>query len=228
MTTAAATHTAVTADYLKALHALASEAQDGDGAISSGALAARLGIAPPSASAMLRKLQADGLVTVEPYRGARLTDAGTHAALQAIRTHRLLERLLLELGLGWDEVHAEADRLEHAISPHLLTVIDQWLGHPDTDPHGAPIPLADGTIPATENTVCPLAELELGRRTVITRVRDGSPELLRYLTGLGLTPGTPCTLTDRAPFGGPLTVELAAGVVTIGAPAAASVLVRAA
>lgn len=226
MTTAATAHSGVAADYLKALHALTT-APDG-AAVSSGALAARLGIAPATASAMLRKLQADGLVTVEPYRGARLTDAGTRAALQAIRTHRLLERLLLELGLGWDEVHAEADRLEHAVSPQLQAVIDQWLGHPETDPHGAPIPRADGTIPDDEDAALPLTELQPGRSAVITRVRDATPELLRYLTGLGLTPGTPYTLIERAPFDGPLTLKLAPGSVTIGAPAAASVQVRAA
>lgn len=222
MTALAASPTAAASDYLKALHALTLSARGAP--VTSGALAERLGVAAPSASAMLRKLDADGLVVLVPYRGAQLTDAGTRAALHIVRTHRLLERLLIELGLSWDEVHAEADRLEHAVSPRLQDAIDRWLGYPDTDPHGAPIPRPDGTLPQPTGHR-PLAALEVGETAVITRVQDASSELLRYLSDLGLTPGTRCTVTARAPFDGPITLAQADRTLNIGVPAAASLYV---
>ncbi|MBX9927443.1 MAG: metal-dependent transcriptional regulator, partial [Gemmatimonadaceae bacterium] len=129
-------------DYLKAIY----EAER-DGPAPTNTLAARLGVAPASVSGMLTRLAAQKLVTVERYRGARLTAAGRKAALALIRRHRILETYLVAmLGIGWDEVHAEAERLEHAASPKLIERMAEALGHPAVDPHGAPIPGPDGAV----------------------------------------------------------------------------------
>jgi DtxR family Mn-dependent transcriptional regulator len=188
-------------DYLKEIYKLQTEV----GRVETSALADRVGVAPPSATAMLKKLGALGLVEHERYHGARLTRAGEKAAIEVIRHHRLLEMYLSEtLRLPIDEVHTEAERLEHALSEELEARIDASLGFPTHDPHGHPIPDADLNL--DQSSLRSLQELEPGERATIKRVPDGDPELLRYLSTLDLLPGERVEFVAAAPFGGPVTL----------------------
>ena len=156
--------------------------------MSTSALAERLGVTAASATAMIKRLASVGLVRHEPYHGVSLTEAGTQAALEVIRHHRLLELYLMQaLGLSWDEVHAEAERLEHHLSEALEARIDAALGHPTRDPHGDPIPIAE--LELVDEDDRPLSELARGDEAVIRRVPDGDPELLRYLAAARLHAG---------------------------------------
>jgi DtxR family transcriptional regulator, Mn-dependent transcriptional regulator len=169
------------------------------------AIADRMRVTAPSVTAMVKKLASLGLVEHERYRGVVLTEAGEKIAIEVVRHHRLLELYLAEsLGLGIDAVHAEADRLEHALSEELEARIDKALGYPTHDPHGDPIPDAKLRLKSTKLRT--LADLEPGERSTIQRVPDGSVELLRYLATLELLPGEPVELRRSAPFGGPLAV----------------------
>jgi DtxR family Mn-dependent transcriptional regulator len=146
----------------------------------------------------------------EPYRDTELTEAGQRVALEVIRHHRLLELYLAEaLGMPWDRVHAEAEVLEHAISPELSALIAEKLGNPTHDPHGDPIPSVDGLV--EEVTTVRLADMTEGQTGVFTRVSDSDPEMLRYLSVRGIAPGDRLEVVERQPFDGPLTVRLAAG-----------------
>jgi DtxR family Mn-dependent transcriptional regulator len=193
-------------DYLKALHALQAEA---GGRVATGAVAQRMNVSAPSATAMLKKLSSLGLVRYEPYRGVVLTPRGERAAIEMIRHHRLLEQYLAEtLGIPIDRVHAEADRLEHALSEELEALIDERLGYPTHDPHGDPIPDAELNLAASDLRT--LDELEPGEDATVRRVPDADPQVLGYLSRLRLVPGEGVRLLSAAPFGGPLVV-LAAG-----------------
>ena len=205
-------------DYLKEIHKLRLEGAKA----TTSAIAKRMGVRPPSVTAMVKRLTAAGLAEHTPYRGVELTPSGERVALEVIRHHRLLEQYLTQaLGLSLDEVHSEADRLEHALSEELEARIDQSLGFPTHDPHGDPIPDARLRIkPARLRT---LASLEPGDEATIRRVPDGDEALLRYLAKLTLVPGKKVKLHRAEPFGGPLTVrvgkaehaisrELAAGI----------------
>jgi DtxR family Mn-dependent transcriptional regulator len=188
-------------DYLKEIYKL----QSAGGRATTSLLASRMRVTPPSATSMVKKLAALGLVEHALYRGVLLTKTGERIALEVMRHHRLLELYLAEsLGLGIDCVHAEADRLEHVLSEELEARIDRSLGHPSHDPHGDPIP--DPTLRLERSDLRPLAELEPGEQTTIRRVPDGDPELLRYLSSLSLVPGRRVKLRRSAPFGGPLTL----------------------
>ena len=193
--------TAAVQDYAKAIYALETR----DGTATTNALAERLNVRPASVSGMLKKLAVLGLVEHEPYRGVRLTERGRLVALEVIRHHRLLEQYLVDtLGVPLDEVHAEADRLEHVLSEELEARIDESLGFPTHDPHGDPIPTAELTVAASD--LRPLGELAPGEEATVRRVPDGDGELLRYLASLALIPGQLVKLLRAAPFGGPLTV----------------------
>src|ERR687888_1877427 len=188
-------------DYLKEIYKLQAS---GERATTT-AIARRMGVAPSSVTSMLKKLAALGLVEHAPYRGVELSDAGERIALEVIRHHRLLEQYLAEtLGMSIDQVHAEADRLEHALSEELEARIDASLGYPTHDPHGDPIPDANLELPSAERRV--LADLGEGERATVSRVPDEDTELLRYLADLALVPGESVELVRRGPFGGPLTV----------------------
>ncbi len=194
-------HSAAIEDYLKAIYLLEQEHQQ----VSTSVLAARLGFALASVTGMIQKLARLGLVDYEPYRGVVLTDEGRRAALAVLRHHRLLELFLVEsLGYSWEEVHEEAEVLEHVLSERLEARIAAQLGHPTVDPHGDPIPLPDGTLPASASQS--LADIPVGMQTQIVRVTDQTPEHLRYLAALGLVPGASVTIRARAPFDGPVTV----------------------
>jgi DtxR family Mn-dependent transcriptional regulator len=189
-------------DYLKAIYLLAGEGR----AVSTSAIAERLGVAAASVTGMLKRLAEQGLVEHVLYHGARLTPAGEENAVRLVRRHRILELFLVRvLGYTWDTVHDQAERLEHAASDELIDRMATHLGEPDVDPHGDPIPAAVG--PFHEPSYPPLAELPAGQSAVLRRVSDANPEALRYLAGLGLVPGTRLVVTETAPFGGPLTVR---------------------
>ena len=193
-------------DYLKAIYALEAAGVR----TTTSALAARMGVSAPSATAMAKRLAEQGLVERAPYRGVVLTAEGRQRALEMLRHHRLLERYLADrLGLSLDEVHAEADRLEHVLSEELEAKIDAELGFPTHDPHGDPIPDRElRLVPGGGRT---LAELEPGERGSISRVPDGDPDLLRYLAELGLVPGSQVEVVAQAPFAGPVTVRTRSG-----------------
>jgi DtxR family transcriptional regulator, Mn-dependent transcriptional regulator len=205
--------TAAVEDYVKAVYMLELR----EGTASTTALAARLEVTPAAVSGMLRKLTTLGLVEHEPYHGVRLTDRGRLVALEVIRHHRLLELFLVEnLGMGWDEVHAEAEVLEHVLSEELEEVIAAKLGHPTLDPHGDPIPSRELAI-ADDGASCDLYQLEPGAHATLVRVSDDDPEMLRFLTERGITPGTRLELIDRQPFEGPLSVRVGDDVHVLGA-----------
>ena len=186
-------------DYLREIYNLRLEGRRA----TTSAIADRTGVRPPSATAMVKRLAALGLVEHERYRGAELTPAGERVALEVIRHHRLLELYLSQaLGLSLDEVHSEADRLEHALSEELEARIDRSLGFPTHDPHGDPIP--DAKLRIDRARLRTLASLEPGDEATISRVPGNDEELLRYLAKLQLVPGKKVKLRRAEPFGGPL------------------------
>jgi DtxR family Mn-dependent transcriptional regulator len=190
-------------DYLKEIYKLEAAGRRP----TTSALAAELGVSPPSVTSMVKKLASLGLVEHRRYHGAKLTRRGERVALEVIRHHRLIEQYLSQtLGLPIDALHAEADRLEHALSEELEAHIDRSLGFPTRDPHGDPIPGPDLKIDQVEIT--PLSTLEAGDKATIERIPDGDGELLRYLSKLKLTPGSRLEVRESAPFDGPLTVRV--------------------
>lgn len=207
-------------DCLKAICTL----QEPGGLVATSALAGRLGVTEPTVTAMIKRLARLGLVRHTPYRGVGLTPAGEKVALEVIRHHRLLELYLVEaLGLRWDQVHREAERLEHLISDEVETRIDEVLGHPTLDPHGDPIPSRDGRLDPIEDRS--LAELEPGDRASVGRVPDGDPDLLRYLAQIGLVPRASVEMVEKAPFGGPLTLQVGGARRSIGQELASAIRV---
>ena len=195
--------TAAMEDYLKVIYRIT---EDGKRATTQ-AIAERMNVAAPSVTGMIKRLADLKLVEHERYRSVTLTPAGEKAALEIVRHHRLLERYLAEaLGYSWDQVHDEAERLEHTISEEFEARIDRALGYPTTDPHGDPIPSASGSIQAVPDDR--LSALAPGERATISRVDDTSPDKLRYLGTMGLYPDTEVTVLERQPFGGPLLVRV--------------------
>ncbi|MBA2504798.1 MAG: metal-dependent transcriptional regulator [Thermoleophilaceae bacterium] len=190
-------------DYAKAIYSLS--AREGS-AVSTSELAERLGVSAASASAMVKRLDSLGLVEHERYHGVRLTDAGEKVALEVLRHHRLLELYLAEaLGMPWDRVHAEAEVLEHVISEELEELIAAKLGNPSIDPHGDPIPSRELKI--EEGDTLALQSLEPGTRGRFVRVSDSDPEMLRYLSERGISPGERFEVMEKQPFEGPVSVR---------------------
>jgi DtxR family Mn-dependent transcriptional regulator len=215
--------TAAVQDYAKAIYTLESR----DGAASTTELAALLEVRPASVSGMLRKLSQLGLVKHERYHGVRLTERGRRVALEVIRHHRLVELFLVEsLGMTWDEVHAEAEVLEHALSEELEELIAEKLGNPTVDPHGDPIPSRELELAETEATAH--AELEAGDAATFVRISDADPEMLRFLGKRGIVPGTQLEVVDRQPFDGPVFVRVGGKVHALGAVLARAMRVEAA
>lgn len=209
-------------DYLKTIY----ELQAGDKQVSTTALAERLGVAPASVTGMVKKLATMKLVVHQPYQGVTLTRAGETIALEVVRHHRLVESYLSEaLGVPWDQVHAEADKWEHVLSEDLEDRIDALLGHPTTDPHGAPIPARDGSLPAGEFRR--LVDLPVGETAVVAEVSDHDPALLRYLGEMGLYPQVRVSVVSAAPFEGPLTVRVGKSEHALGREVAGHILVSA-
>jgi len=195
--------TAGVQDYVKAIYTL----QQTEAPVSNGRLAQHFGFSAPAITEMVKKLETLQLVDYQTRGGVRLTAVGEQIALEMIRHHRLLELYLVEaLGMSWDQVHDEAEVLEHVISETLEERIATFLGNPQFDPHGAPIPARDGTLPKRDSQ--PLTLLDVGCRARVVEVDDRDAERLRYLAGLGITPGTEIVLLARAPFEGPLTLQV--------------------
>ncbi len=189
-------------DYLKAIYRLSDQGQHA----TTSEIANHLGLSAPSVTGMVKRLSEQGLVTHEPYKGVSLTAEGRRGALRMLRRHRLIEAYLVAfLGYGWETVHDEAERLEHAVSDQLVERMAAALGHPSVDPHGDPIPSADGSIDVPRYV--PLSELETGDVAEIRQVATNEPERLRYLGQLGLLPGTTITIENREPFDGPISVR---------------------
>jgi len=189
-------------DYLKAIYHLSQP-----GPATSSAIAGRLGVAAPSVTAMVKRLSSGTLVQHQPGGGIALTEHGEAHALRIVRRHRLLETFLANIvGVPWDEVHAEAEVLEHALSERLEDRIDAVLGRPTRDPHGDPIPPKTGA--HVERWGEALDSVDAGVRFHVERVSDRDSEALRYLAGLGIGPSVVLTVEERAPFGGPLWVRV--------------------
>ncbi len=195
-------------DYLKAIYLIQQRSEE----VSTSLIAEQLGgFRPASVTGMIKKLAEMQLVSYTPYYGVQLTAAGERIALEVIRHHRLIELFLVKaLGYSWDEVHDDADHLEHVISEKLEERIAAWLGHPTLDPHGDPIPTIEGIMPDTHGEI--LAEIGPGIDVCIVRVGEQQAERLRYLADLGLVPGALVRIVAIAPFDGP--VSLMAGTST--------------
>ncbi|TDI85403.1 MAG: metal-dependent transcriptional regulator [Caldithrix sp.] len=189
-------------DYLKVIFKLASS-----GNVSTNAIAERLQISQASVTGMIKKLSDLRLTTYKPYYGVELTKTGRKIALEIIRHHRLLELYLAEaLGYSWDQVHDEAEKLEHVISEEFEDKMAKILGNPTADPHGAPIPSKDGEI--EKRTLVPLTSAEAGQKVLVKQVSDSDPEMLRYLGEIGIYPEVKLHVLEKAPFGGPLLVQV--------------------
>lgn len=187
-----------TEDYLKAIYHLAHRGRP----VTTGHLAQELGVSSPSASAMIKRLEDGSLLSRPDSRTLRLTDTGERAALRVVRRHRLLETFLYRmLDVPWDEVHAEAELLEHALSERLEERIDSVLDHPTHDPHGDPIPPRDG--PHDERWGTPLAAVAPGSHFRVQRISDRDSAALRHLGELGVRPGVVIEVAEQDPFGGP-------------------------
>jgi len=213
----------VTENYIKAIFMLSDHAPSG--AAATGDLARRLALTPGSVTAMLRRLNDARLIDYQAHQGARLTPAGRRLALKVIRRHRLLELFLARtLDMTWDEVHDEAEHLEHAASDRLIDRIDRFLGYPQRDPHGDPIPDAHGDFRASDGE--PLPSLPPGTPFVLLRVTRDSPDFLRFLADGGLVPGAAATLLDNNQDAGVLTVQAGHHRTSLGHQAADGLLVR--
>lgn len=207
-------------DYLKHLYVLGQT-----GKVNTQALADALAVAPASVTGMLRKLTEQGLVSHAPYQGAKLTAEGERVALEVLRHHRLLELFLhRSLGVPLDEVHEEAERLEHALSEKLEARIAAWLGDPTHDPHGDPIPTLTGELP--ERAERRLTQLAVGQQAVVARVPDDDAVQLRALMAADLTPGSPVKMQSVDAALGTLTVEVAGHPLTLSLVVAAQVHVQ--
>lgn len=208
-------------DYVKAIYKLQDEARS----VSTTLLARKIGATPAAATKMMKQLAEMKLIDYTPYHGVRVTEAGEKVALEVIRHHRLLELYLHQaLGYSWDEVDAEAEKLEHHISEEFEDRIDRMLDYPAHDPHGDPIPTRDGTVAPNRGTS--LAESEPGERVVIRRVRDSDPNVLRYLAQLGMRLHTEMEVQDKQPFNGPLTVTVGDRTHSLGRELAGHVFVE--
>ena len=211
-------------NYLKTIYQLCG--RNDAATASTGALAEALKVSPGTVTSMLKTLSESGLATYTPYEGARLTPPGVKLALRVLRRHRLVELFLVTtLNMTWDEVHDEAEHLEHAVSELLVDRIDAFVGRPPPDPHGDPLPRADGSVdePATRS----LAECVVGEKFRFVRVLDQSADFLRYLTESDLTIGRSGEVTSNRPASGAMTVRVGNKTTTLGLAAAQKILVAA-
>ena len=207
-------------NYLKVIYEILEKS---DRATTS-SIALRMGIASPSVTAMIKRLAGLNLVTHEPYQGVRLTEVGSKTALEVVRHHRLLELYLAEaLGVPWDQVHDEAEMLEHAISEDLEDRIAAVLGHPTVDPHGSPIPARDGSIERVDGE--PLTGVGAGETVTVVEVDDRDAELLRYLGELELFPGALVEVLRVEPYEGPFVLRVGDRELILGRVAAREIRV---
>ena len=188
------------------------------------AVADVLGVQMASVTGMVKNLAAEGLLEHVPYHGFELTAKGRELALRMLRRHRLIELFLIQtLGLGWDEVHADAEVMEHAVSDQLVERIYTFLGKPEFDPHGSPIPDSDGTVAVRPGV--PVAQLAAGDEGIVSEVEDEDPEFLRYLSSLGIKIGSPLRVMAKDPYGGLVGLRVGKRSVSMGTEAAQRVRV---
>lgn len=200
--------TSTVEDYLKAI--LVEEQRDPESLVTTGRIAVACQVAPGTATSMVKALADSALVTYEPYSGVRLTDAGRQLATHVLRRHRLVELFLVRvLEMDWSEVHEEAERLEHVVSDNLIARIDEMLEHPSVDPHGDPIPDAQGQV--EEQDLHSLATCPLGEPVRVARVRDQTPAFLRLVEKRNLKPGSRLTVKERDPAADTVEVRLQPG-----------------
>ncbi|MDG6778196.1 metal-dependent transcriptional regulator [Thiomicrorhabdus sp. zzn3] len=193
-------------DYLKIIYKLEGHTPEDKG-VQTSVIAERLAISQASVSNMIKKLAERDYIQYAPYYGVSLTESGRKIALNMVRKHRILEQYLVErLGYSWDEVDEEAEVLEHSISDKLANRMWEDLGRPTHDPHGSPIPSAEGVV--EQHDWVPLTEIPLQKEVTIKRIKNRSPEELRYLASIGLTTGVKVVIKNRAPLDGPLLVEI--------------------
>ncbi len=191
-------------NYVKSIYVICNENR---GLAATGKVAEYLGVSPSTVTSMLKTLKDSGLAEYRPYEGVELTEAGRTLALRVLRRHRLIELFLVRtLNLSWDEVHDEAENMEHAVSDYLIDRIDEFLGHPASDPHGDPIPAADGTICTTD--LRNLADWPLDTPFQLVRVLDQAPQFLRYLSDSGLALGATGTIAATVHEAGVLDITL--------------------
>lgn len=208
-------------DYLKAVYHLQHEKTP----VRTTAIARALGVEPASVTGVIKRLAELNLLDYQRYRGVTLTRQGEKIALDVIRHHRLIELYLIHaLGYTWDEVHEEAERLEHVVSPTFIERIDAALGYPEIDPHGAPIPTEDGQIEPQAGRA--LSSLTAGQGGRVAQVDDDDSGLLRYLGELGIRPGSEVTVLEIAPYGGPIRIKVDQEIQVLGPEAASHVFVQ--
>ena len=196
------------------------------GPASTNEISSRLSVAPASVTNMLKRLQEMGLVEYERYRGASLTERGREEALRLVRRHRLIETFLLEqLGYPWEDVHEEAERLEHAVSDDFTERLAELLGHPARDPHGAPIPSPEGTLETDDSF--PLPEARVGERVVVSRVENRETAALTYLWERGLVPGGTFEVREVRALDGVVAIQDEEGTThSLGPALAGSIFIR--
>jgi len=210
-------------NYLRRIYLIAESSAQA--LVSMGSLAETMGVAPGSATAMVKKLAQLNLVSYEPYAGVRLSAKGRRRALDLVRRHRLIEAFLVEsLGLDWSEIHDEAEQLEHAISDRVLDRVDALLGHPSVDPHGDPIPDARGGV--RERPTRTLVDCDRGDRIRVVRVLDQDREFLQFLSRNELRPGSRVLVEAIDRPGDAISLRIGARVLTLGGAAARKLLVE--
>ena len=211
-------------NYVKTIYQLAED--EHSAAVATGQIASALGVLPGTVTSMLKTLSESGLADYRPYEGARLTRSGTTLALRMLRRHRLIELFLVKtLGLAWDEVHEEAENMEHAVSDVLIDRIDEFLGHPETDPHGDPIPTADGEMRTDTTEAVSLSQCLPGTKVRIVRVTNQGPDFLRFLSEAGLEIGILGVVTANNRESGLVTTKFDHGPVSMAHTAADALMV---
>ncbi|HEY6214259.1 MAG TPA: metal-dependent transcriptional regulator [Vicinamibacterales bacterium] len=212
-------------NYLKAIYQGQSALDADDRLVSMGQVAAALRVTPGTATTMIKALAESGLAEYEPYSGVRLTAAGERLAALVLRRHRLVELFLVQvMGMSWADVHDDAEQLEHVVSDRLIDRIDEMLGRPTTDPHGDPIPNADGALPRQQ--LDSLLTCPVGTPMRVTRVADQDPSFLRFIEHNDLKPGQPVEVETRDAAADAVQLRGKTGRITIGARAASKLLVE--
>lgn len=212
-------------NYVKTIYQICSQQDSAPAA--TGQVAEALSVSPGTVTSMLKTLSETELVEYTPYEGVRLTKSGQSLALRVLRRHRLIELFLAKtLNLTWDEVHEEAENMEHAVSDLLVDRIDEFLGYPEADPHGDPIPKSDGTV--SQSTGQSLSDWQADQRFRLVRVLDQSPEFLRFLSESGLPLGAEGKVIANTPAAGVVTVEIDGGRTTLAQDVAGKLLVASA
>lgn len=212
-------------NYLKAI--LQEGTRSGSDWVSTGKLATALNVSPGSVTSMLKTLAESELANYKPYEGVQLTEAGRKLAVRMLRRHRLIELFLVEtLGLTWDQVHEEAENMEHAVSDFLIDHIDEFLGRPESDPHGDPIPSANGELRLDTTTAQPLSQMAVGSEVRIIRVTNQDPEFLCFLSDSGVVPGTSATIVENNKAAGLMTLQFDDRTIPLGDAATEQLLVE--